>query len=133
MNDFTNTLREHNLKATPQRLEIINAIFMHGHINIDKLYLEVKNKFISISLATIYKNINAMIENLLLEEVKLPNKKSVYEIVKNKHSHFLCTKCSSVSDIDIELNNIKEEIPRSLNFTIQNSDLVISGICQDCK
>jgi len=133
MNDFTNILRQHNLKATPQRLEIIHTIFMYGHINIDKLYEEVKNKFTSISLATIYKNINAMIDNLLLEEVKLPNKKSVYEIIKQKHSHLLCIKCSSVVDIDIELNNIKEEIPKNLNFTIKNSDLVISGICQDCK
>jgi Fur family peroxide stress response transcriptional regulator len=74
-----------------------------------------------------------MIDNLLLEEVKLPNKKSVYEIIKQKHSHLLCIKCSSVVDIDIELNNIKEEIPKNLNFTIKNSDLVISGICQDCK
>ena len=133
MNDFTSILREHNLKATPQRLEIINAIFIHGHINIDKLYLEVKNKFSSVSLATIYKNINAMIDNLLLEEVKLPNEKSVYEIIKHKHSHLLCNKCSNVLDIDIELDTIVSSISSKYNFTIEQSDLVVSGICKNCK
>jgi Fur family peroxide stress response transcriptional regulator len=133
MNDFTHTLREHNLKATPQRLEILNTIFMYGHINIDKLYDEVKQKFDSISLATIYKNINAMIKNTLLEEVKLPNEKSVYEIVKEQHSHMLCTKCNSVTDVTVKLDDILKDISSNLNFEIQNSDLVLSGICNKCK
>jgi len=133
MNDFTHTLREHNLKATPQRLEILNTIFMYGHINIDKLYDEVKQKFDSISLATIYKNINAMIKNTLLEEVKLPNEKSVYEIVKEQHSHMLCTKCNSVTDVTVKLDDILKDISSNLNFEIQNSDLVLSGICHKCK
>jgi len=133
MKDFTNILREHNLKATPQRLEIIHIIFMYGHINIDRLYEEVKQKFNSISLATIYKNINAMIKNTLLEEVKLPNEKSVYEIIKDKHSHILCKKCNDVIDIDIELNTITNNISKKLDFKVENSDLIISGICKDCK
>ena len=133
MKDFTTILREHNLKATPQRLEILNTIFRYGHINIDKLYEEVKEKFNSISLATIYKNINAMISNYLLEEVKLPNEKSVYEIVKNKHSHLLCKKCNDVIDVDIQLNSINQDISSKLNFTVENTDVVISGICKNCK
>jgi Fur family peroxide stress response transcriptional regulator len=133
MNDFTNILREHNLKATPQRLEIINTIFLYGHINIDKLYEEVKNKFSSISLATIYKNINAMITNSLLEEVKLPNEKSVYEIIKEKHAHLLCNKCNNIIDVDISLDNIAKDVSSKLNFTVVQSDLVLSGVCQDCK
>jgi Fur family peroxide stress response transcriptional regulator len=133
MNDFTNILREHNLKATPQRLEIINTIFIYGHINIDKLYEEVKNKFSSVSLATIYKNINAMITNSLLEEVKLPNEKSVYEIIKEKHAHLLCNKCNNIIDVDVSLDNIAKDVSTKLNFTVVQSDLVLSGICQDCK
>jgi len=133
MKDFTNTLREHNLKATPQRLEIINTIFLYGHINIDSLYEEVKKKYNAISLATIYKNINAMMSNSLLEEVKLPNEKSVYEIIKDKHSHVLCKKCNKVIDIDIELNTITNNISQELDFKVENSDLVISGICKNCQ
>ena len=133
MKDFTNILREHNLKATPQRLEIINVIFLHGHINIDKLYEVVKYKFSSISLATIYKNINSMIDKLLLEEVKIANKKSVYEIIKDKHSHLVCTKCNDIIDVDIQLNNINKEISSKFSFEITQSDLVLSGICNNCK
>ncbi|MEA3553316.1 MAG: transcriptional repressor [Campylobacterota bacterium] len=101
MNNYTQVLREHNLKATPQRLAILETICLNGHINIDKLYEDIKLKFDSISLATIYKNINAMTKSMLLFEVKLPNEKSVYEIVKDNHSHLLCKECGEVQDIYI--------------------------------
>lgn len=80
MENITFMLRTHNLKATPQRIAILEAVYKYGHINIEKLYEDIKNKFDSISLATIYKNINAMTKNSLLFEVKLPNEKSVLRL-----------------------------------------------------
>ncbi|MCK5293865.1 MAG: transcriptional repressor [Arcobacteraceae bacterium] len=132
MNNYTIMLREHNLKATPQRIAIIDIIDKYGHINIDKLYESIKNKFESISLATIYKNIHTMSENLLLLEVKLPNEKSVYEIVKGKHSHLLCNSCHSIIDIEVDTNMIENSISSKYSFNIDQSDLVLSGRCKNC-
>ena len=133
MEDYTTTLRQYNLKATPQRLAIIESIDNYGHINIDNLYEEVKNKFSSVSLATIYKNINAMIKNMLLIEVKIPHEKSVYEIVKDEHSHLVCQVCSTVLDIDVNTDSIVNNISNQYNFNVNHSDLVISGVCKNCK
>lgn len=132
MNNFTNILREHHLKATPQRLAMLESIDYYGHINIDKLYEDIKKKFSSISLATVYKNINAMTKNMLLFEVKLPNEKSVYEIVKEKHSHLLCESCGVVVDIDIDIDTTIEKIENNNNFQIKQTDIVFSGVCKDC-
>ena len=133
MKNYTDMLRHYNLKATPQRLVIIESIDKYGHINIDRLYDEVKTKFSSISLATIYKNINSMISNLLLLEVKIPNEKSVYEIVKEQHSHLVCTNCGKVIDIKIDTNRIVECISNDYKFTIDKSDLIFSGCCESCS
>lgn len=133
MDNYTNILREHNLKATPQRLAILESIDHYGHINIDRLYEEIKKKFSSISLATIYKNINAMTSSTLLFEVKLPNEKSVYEIVKQKHSHLLCKSCGEVMDIEIDTDSMEENLSKQYGFEIEQSDLVFSGICSNCK
>ncbi len=132
MNNFTDTLRAHQLKATPQRLTIMHIINGYGHINIDKLYEEVKKKFTSVSLATIYKNINAMTQNLLLSEVKIPNGKSVYEIVKEDHSHMVCTKCKNIVDIKVDTASIVDEVSSSYNFQVDTSELVLSGVCEKC-
>jgi len=133
MKNYTTILREYNLKATPQRLAIIESVDRFGHINIDTLYEEVKNKFSSISLATIYKNINSMISNMLLLEVKIPNQKSVYEVVKEQHSHLICDSCGAIVDIKINTSNIEESISKDYNFTINKSDVVFSGNCEKCR
>jgi len=133
MKNYTTILREYNLKATPQRLAIIESVDRFGHINIDNLYEEVKNKFSSISLATIYKNINSMISNMLLLEVKVPNQKSVYEMVKEQHSHLICDSCGAIVDIKINTSNIEESISKDYNFIINKSDVVFSGNCEKCR
>jgi Fur family peroxide stress response transcriptional regulator len=132
MKDYTTILREHNLKATPQRLEILENIAKYGHINIDKLFEKVRETFNSISLATIYKNINAMIENTILVEVKLPNTKTVYEIVKQKHYHLLCNNCQSIIDVEIDTSSIIDSVSTQYNFKVDKSDVVLSGTCKNC-
>jgi len=133
MNDYTDALREHNLKATPQRLAIANALRISGHISIESLYDVMIKKFSSISLATIYKNINLMLENSFIQEVKIPNSKSVYELTKSSHSHLICENCAQVNDINIDLNNIIEHASKLNDFKINKTDLILSGLCKNCQ
>ncbi len=133
MKNLTLTLKEHNLKITPQRLAILESISQYGHINIDSLYKEMKNKFSSISQATIYKNISLMVKTMILFEIKLPNQKSVYELVQNKHSHILCNNCGEVTDIYINIKHMVDNISKEYNFIIDQADLVFSGTCKKCN
>ncbi len=133
MNNFTLILKKHKLKATPQRLAILESIYNHGHITIDTLYNDIKNTFSSISQATIYKNISSMTKSMLLLEVKLPNEKSVYEIVKENHSHALCNTCKEIIDIKININSITSNISKEYSFSIDKSTHIFSGTCQKCK
>jgi Fur family peroxide stress response transcriptional regulator len=132
MINFTDELRQHNLKATPQRLAISNALYANGHINIDTRYGLMQQKFNSISLATIYKNINIMLENSFIQEVKIPHNKSVYELTKSAHSHLVCEKCGEVEDINLNMNHILTEATLKSSFEISKSDLVLSGVCKNC-
>lgn len=132
MNNYTEILRNHNLKATPQRLAIANILCAQGHISIDELYERMIQKFNSISLATIYKNINIMLENAFIQEVKLPNLKSVYELSKETHSHVICQKCSKVIDITLNLDAIMDSVSSVENFEIKKADLILSGVCKSC-
>ena len=133
MNNYTDILRQHNLKATPQRLAIADILYMNGHISIENLYTKMIKKFNSISLATIYKNINLMLETSFIQEVKIPHAKSVYELTKDTHSHLACAKCGKVEDIIIDLTNIMNETSKTNDFQISSSELVLSGTCKDCK
>jgi len=133
MNTYTELLRIHHLKATPQRLEIAYALDKYGHLSIEALYELLRNKFNSISLATIYKNINIMIENAFIQEVKIPHTKSVYELTKETHAHLVCEQCNQVIDIQLDLNPLSKNISESSHFQIKTANLIFSGLCQVCQ
>lgn len=133
MINYTNLLREHNLKATPQRLAITNILHFNGHVSIEFLYENMLKKFDSISLATIYKNVNLMLDKSFVQEVKIPNSKSIFELTKDEHSHLVCQNCGSVEDIAIDLNSILNTTKKITHFEINSANIVFNGKCKQCQ
>ncbi len=126
-------LKEYNLKVTPQRVAIVDELYKNGHMNIDDLYNNLLEKFPSISLATIYKNVNAMVEKIFLNEVKVPDAKTVYELVKEEHSHLVCSSCGRIEDIVIDTSVLNSSLASVSNFKINNTEVIFQGICEKCQ
>ncbi len=126
-------LKEYNLKATPQRIYMIEEIEKKGHIDIDDLYESLKNIFPYISLATVYKNINSMTENGFLTEVKIPKLKTRYELSKDDHAHLLCKKCGELTDISIDKEWITNNASEKSGYIIENTLVTFEGICPKCQ
>jgi len=125
-------LQQYNLKVTPQRIEIVNILYNRGHLNIDILYQLLQEKFPTLSLATIYKNINKMCENLFVSEVKIPNQKTVYELKKEEHSHIICSQCKNILDIAIDTSILVAKVEDISNYKIEESSFIFSGTCSQC-
>ncbi len=133
MKDYGILLKKYHLKATPQRIYMVNEIEKKGHINIDDLYESLKKSFPYISLATVYKNINAMVENGFLSEVKIPKMKTKYELTKDEHAHLVCIKCGTLEDICIDTQCIKNDIIQKSGYDIEKTLIQIEGICPKCQ
>jgi len=130
--NFTNLLKEYDLKVTPQRVAIVEEFYKHGHMNIDDLYKKLLDKLPSVSLATVYKNINAMVEKVFLQELKIPNSKTFYELAKTEHSHLFCSECGYIEDIMLNSNDIAKQVSKINSFKINSTNIVLSGICNKC-
>ena len=126
-------LQKYNLKVTPQRLEILNLLNNNGHLSVDDMYKLLQNKFPTLSLATIYKNIKLMSAKLLLSEVKIPKSKSVYELSKQEHAHIVCKKCNNIMDINLDTSSLTQQAILLSNYAIADSLIVLRGICPKCK
>jgi len=133
MKSSAELLKGHQLKVTPQRLKIIKMLEEYGHLNVDELYNKMLKEFPSISLATIYKNINQMINNAIIQEVKLPQTKSVYELIKEPHLHIICNVCLKVEDIIIGTDKIIEEAEKVSGYKIDDSFITLKGVCPSCQ
>jgi Fe2+ or Zn2+ uptake regulation protein len=134
MTDYTTTLQNSGLKATYQRLHILETIETFGHLTIDIIYEKVSQIQTSLSLATVYKNILLMVEKGVLVEVPLAGKKPVYELHKESHIHLICTQCGAIEDkpYSSELNLALEKNTLFQGFTLQNRQVNLYGTCETC-
>ncbi len=133
MQDYREKLKEYHLKATPQRMYMIEEIEKKGHIDIDELYDSLKTIFPYISLATVYKNINSMTDNGFLTEVKIPKHKTRYEVTKEDHAHLLCKECGELMDISIDKDAITSIASRKSGYKIEKTLLTFEGVCPKCQ
>jgi Fur family transcriptional regulator, peroxide stress response regulator len=126
-------LQHHRLKATPQRIAIMELMHHAGHITIDDLYRAIRQKFASISLATLYKNIHTMMDVHLIREVKVTGLKSKYEIEKKAHAHIVCNACGELKDMPFDPIRVMQDTTQLSNYVINDVSIVISGICPSCQ
>ena len=111
--DFINKLRNSGLRPTKQRIKICEALFntektFHFTVN-DLAKMMQKNFNEKISLATVYKTLQAFKKKGYVKEISLGNDKSYFDTNISSHHHFYDTKTNELIDIDsskIELKNI---------------------------
>jgi Fe2+ or Zn2+ uptake regulation protein len=130
MQNLNKLLQQTSLKSTPQRLAILKIIDKYGHISIEDIYNKIKNNFPSISLATVYKIINALKDEQILSEIHPQNFKVKFEIKKQPHGHFICKRCNEV--YDFELQNVCTPNLDTIE-DIEDSEVYLYGICKKCK
>jgi len=86
-------------------------------------YEDIKNN-LSMDKATFYRNITKFEEEAIINSFESNDKKRYYEIQKKKHSHFICSVCSTI-----------ECIHEKVDFDIkgyQVDNIIIKGICPNC-
>jgi len=132
MNNYVEILKSSGLKATLQRLTILELIDRDGHIKIDELYKKMNTTHPTLSLATIYKNILTMIDKSVISEVPIMGDKSYFELKKRDHIHLICESCNSIEDrvmssIDMEL------LKQSNQFILSHSQVNLYGTCSKCQ
>ena len=135
MRDYATLLKESGLKATFQRMNILEVIEKHGHMAIEAIYDEVVKIHPSLSLATIYKNIFLMTDKGVLVEVPIAGKKPKYELKKSDHIHLVCTVCGEVKDKPCleATDKILYELTDKEHFTLNKRQINLYGVCSVCQ
>ncbi len=132
MQRYMTLLKEHNIKITPQRLAIIKLMDEQGHISVREIFERIKENFPSLSLATVYKNINAMIENDFIKELKIVGLDNKYELVKERHSHMICQNCGEIEDVFTDISSLENSVPKESGFKVSEVSVQYFGTCKKC-
>jgi Fur family peroxide stress response transcriptional regulator len=125
-------LIEKGLKVTPQRIAILEAVIkLNNHPTVENIIDYIRKNHPHISVATVYKVLDALVENGLLQKVKTERDIMRYDALLENHHHLYCSESERIEDYkDDELDEMisgyfeKKGIP---DFKIEDIKLQIIG------
>ncbi len=97
----------------------------------EEILLSARDEVEGLSLATVYRNLNVLVEEKWLQVVEIPGSTPRYERSgKEHHHHFHCTVCGKVYEVDGCSVAVKPRLPRG--FHISGHEFYLFGECPDC-
>ncbi|HIU64510.1 MAG TPA: transcriptional repressor [Candidatus Avacidaminococcus intestinavium] len=137
MNNFIDILRNKGYKITPQRRAVINALLECESFPSAHQVLEcVRKTHPDISLDTIYRNLNLLVELGTVNEItKGSSEGNRYELLtEGHHHHIICIKCGKIVCVDVcPLQQMENLIATQSGFQIISHSLEFYGYCSECK
>ena len=133
---FRQILASHGQRYTYQRDVVFSIVSKtSAHPTAEDIFLEARILLPSISLATVYKNLDTLITCGLAKKVNHTDGSNRYCCRADPHHHATCLGCGAVTDIpgklgDTELSRVRNEAG---NFEIVGYELELSGYCSKCK
>lgn len=132
MDYFREQLKEKGLKVTPQRIAIYEAVVaLRNHPTAENIIDYIKKNHPSISVGTVYKILDSLVEIQLLKRVK--NEKGIlrYDAIMKQHHHLYCAETEKIQDFeDPELDKMITDYfskKKIKGFKVKDITLQITG------
>ncbi len=127
--------KNNKYKFSSQREKIIELLKnTRIHPTANRIYDEIKKEFPNISMGTVYRNLNVLIEMGLVNKLDFGSTFDRFEYKEDPHYHFICKKCGKILDIEIPKDiDLTKNIQRKYNVNIQSHRAEFYGLCQDCQ
>ena len=129
-------LKGRDFRLTPQRLAILTILAgSEEHPSVDEIYTEVRIKFPTTSIATVYKTIALLKELNEVLELGFPDGSNRYDGNRPyPHPHAICMKCRKILDPEIaSVDQLSEEMKKKTGYIISFHRLDFFGLCPECQ
>jgi len=129
-------LKDRDFRLTPQRLAIISILAgSEDHPSVDEIYTEVRRKFPTTSIATVYKTIALLKELNEVLELGFPDGSNRYDGNRPyPHPHAICVKCKKIMDPEISsVDKLSEEMKQKTGYLLSYHRLDFFGLCPECQ
>jgi len=104
-----------------------------SHPTADQVYEKVRKKLPSISLGTVYRNLQKLVAERKLQ-ILMRGRSQHFDPLVEAHQHFICESCDRV--YDVLLDGQREIKPAKLpheGFTVTSHQLAFYGTCKNCS
>lgn len=120
-------------KFSRQRAEVLEVVRENLiHPTADEVYQLAREKNPTISLGTVYRNLNNLAEEGEIKKIPMPDGKCRFDGNTNEHYHAICQGCGRVTDFDFDLSALRENLKSQNMFDLKGYEFVAYGMCGDC-
>jgi Fur family transcriptional regulator, peroxide stress response regulator len=134
-NELRQKLETRGAHLTRQRLAVYDYLSrVEHHPTAEDVFLAIKRKLPRISLATVYKNLEALVHCGAISKLTYGDGSARYDIRTDHHYHTRCLQCGSVSDLEPEEGaEFLSQIKPKKGFNVKEYRLELIGLCNDCS
>ena len=120
---------------TRQRLAVYEYLSgVEHHPTAEEVFLSVKAGLPKISLATVYKNLEALVACGAAAKLTYGDGSARYDIRTDHHYHTRCLDCGKIWDLDAkEGAGLLKKIKPHAGFEVHDYRLELLGRCRDCR
>ncbi|MFN5134210.1 MAG: Fur family transcriptional regulator [Chitinophagaceae bacterium] len=132
-----NILKRNHMSITDSRVQILGLFYNNegalAHADIEKKTSD------AIDRVTIYRTLQTFEEKGLIHSIPTADNSVKYALCKEQcedghhhdnHVHFICDACGKTICLD---DVLVPEVKLPKGFQVQQSNMVVNGICGDCK
>lgn len=123
-------------RSTVQR-QLIRAILEHAerHLDADDICQRARQRLPSVSLSTVYRNLQLLKEQGLVEEHQLDGMRRYYEsALRSEHHHMVCLACGRIFEFTCpSTEKLKSKIKKDQGFEVTGVDVRFAGYCPECQ
>ncbi|NLM84394.1 MAG: transcriptional repressor [Clostridiales bacterium] len=106
---------------------------MKTHPSAITVYEELRKEIPDLSLGTVYRNLALFREEGKVASVGVVNGQERFDGNTTEHTHFVCTHCGDVMDIDAPLDaHLKEDVASRYGIAVHSHRLTFFGACARC-
>lgn len=111
-------------------LETLRA--RQAHLTAREVYEAARKDCPRLSLGTVYRNLNTLVEAGQASRVVVPGQADRYDWEIEPHHHFYCRACQQVQNITLDTTALEDALARCEGPKVEGYDLLVTGLCAHC-
>jgi Fur family transcriptional regulator, ferric uptake regulator len=130
-------LKRKKLRLTGERTVLLEEILKtHGHFSAEEVTKKVSIKNLTISRASVYRNLNILTLAGIIRETAYGEKHKHYEHIYDEelHHHARCIVCHAVTELPCHrCEKNMENVLEKHGFQVISHELIFYGLCAECR
>lgn len=138
MPDLSELFAKHGLRNTQQRRAIWHAAYeTPGHFTAEELLVAARKRDASVSRATVYRSLPALIESGIISELNVGRDFKYYESTRGAGSfkgHIVCDNCDKIIEFDAPFMDwYGRTVAEKNGMKFISQHLQITALCPSCS